>query len=107
SLTVTAEVAQAFSPLSQVTLHYRVMFNQEVSLSMNDSGAYSQAWPGDGVWTATLPGGIASPGQMIRYYVTATDAAGQVSRWPLHPEPSGWQQYLGTMVADTSVASEL
>lgn len=107
SLTVTAEVAQAFSPLSQVTLHYRVMFNQEVSLSMNDSGAYSQAWPGDGVWTATLPGGIASPGQMIRYYVTATDTAGQVSRWPLHPEPSGWQQYLGTMVADTSVASEL
>ena len=107
SLTVTAQVAQAFSPLSQVTLHYRVMFNSEVSVSMNDSGANGDAWPGDGIWTATLPGGIASPGQMIRYYVTATDTAGQVSRWPLYPDPADSQQYLGTMAAGLSVASEL
>ncbi len=107
SLTVTAQVAQAFHPLSQVTLHYRVMFNPEVSVSMNDAGTNGDAGPGDGIWSATIPGGIASPGRMIRYYVTAADTAGQVSRWPLEADPAGWQQYLGTMVADPAVASQL
>ena len=107
SLTITAQVTQAFSPLSQVTLHYRVMFNSELSVSMNDSGTNGDARAGDATWTATLPGGIASPGQMIRYYITATDSAGQVSRWPLYLDPTDWQQYLGTMVAAPSVASPL
>ncbi len=51
--------------------------------------------------------GLGAAGQMIRYYVTATDTAGQVSRWPLYPDPTDSQQYLGTMVSDPSVVSQL
>ena len=107
SLTVTAQVAQAFNTLSNVTLHYCVMFNSEVTAPMNDSGTNGDAAAGDGVWTGVIPGGVASAGQMIRYYVTAVDTAGNASRWPIFPDPTDSQQYFGTVVADPSIQSQL
>jgi hypothetical protein len=100
SLTVTAQVAQALSPLANATLHYRVMFNSEVAVPMSLADT-------NGTWTGTIPAGIATAGQMIRYYVTATDADGNISRWPIFPDAMDSQQYFGTVVADASIQSHL
>ena len=94
SLTVTSLVAQAFSPIADVTLHYRVMFNAEVAVPMNDAGTNGDVAAGDGVWTGVIPAGVVSPGQLLRYYVTATDAAGNLSRWPIFPDALESEQYL-------------
>ena len=100
SLTVTAQVAQAVNPVASVTLHYRVMFNSEISAPMSLADT-------NGTWTGTIPAGVATAGQLIRYYVTATDAAGNVSRWPIFPDATDSQQYFGTVVADASIQSHL
>jgi hypothetical protein len=107
SLTVTAQAAPAFNPISNVTLHYCVMFNSEVTVPMNDSGTNGDAVAGDGTWTGKIPAGVAAAGQLLRYYVTATDTAGNVSRWPIFPDPTQSQQYYGTVVADPSIQSHL
>jgi len=107
SLMVTSLVAQAFSPITNVTLHYRVMFDTEATAPMNDAGTNGDAAAGDGVWTGVIPAGVALPGQLLRYYVTATDAAGNLSRWPIFPDALESQQYLGTVVADPTIQTLL
>ncbi|MEI9866432.1 MAG: CotH kinase family protein [Limisphaerales bacterium] len=100
ALTVTAQVAPGFNSLFNVTLHYRVMFNPEVSAAMSLANS-------NGTWTGTIPGGAASAGQLLRYYVTASDTAGNLSRWPIFPDATDSQQYYGTVVADPSIQSQL
>ena len=104
---VTALVTQAFSPITNVTLHYLVMFNPEVTTPMNDAGTGFDATAGDGIWTGVIPAGAAAPGQMLRYYVTAADAQGNLCRWPIFANTNDSQQYLGTVVADPSIHSAL
>jgi hypothetical protein len=100
ALAVTAQVVPGFSAISNVTLHYRVMFNSEVSVAMSLAST-------NGTWTGTIPGGVATAGQLLRYYVTAVDTNGNASRWPIFPDPTDSQQYFGTVVADPSVQSQL
>ena len=83
------------------------MFNSEISVPMNDSGTNGDAVAGDGIWTGIIPAGVAAPGQMLRYYVTAADTAGNVSRWPFFVNTNDSAQYLGTVVADPSVQTLL
>jgi hypothetical protein len=99
ALTVTAQVAPGFNPISNVTLHYRVMFNSESNVPMSLTGTNT--------WTGTVPGGAATAGQLLRYYVTAADTSNHASRWPIFPDPAKSQQYYGTVVADPSVQSDL
>jgi hypothetical protein len=98
ALTVTAQVAPGFNAIANVTLHYRVMFNAEISVPMSLSNS-------NGTWIGTIPGGAA--GQLLRYYVTATDTAGNVSRWPIFPDATASQQYYGTVVANPAIQSHL
>ncbi|MGA2543899.1 MAG: CotH kinase family protein [Verrucomicrobiota bacterium] len=107
SLLVTAPVAPEFNAISNVTLHYCVMFNAEIAAPMNDSGTNGDAVGGDGIWTGKIPAGVAAAGQLIRYYVTASDTAGNASRWPIFPDPAESEQYYGTVVADPSIQSQL
>lgn len=107
SLVITTALSQAFAPINNVTLNYRVMFKSEVAIPMNDSGTNGDAVAGDGLWTATIPANIATAGQMIRYYITATDTSDNSSRWPIFPSTTTSQKYLGTIVADPSVNSLL
>jgi hypothetical protein len=100
ALTVTAQAVPGFNAISNVTLHYRVMFNSEVSAPMSLVNT-------NGTWTGTIPGGVATAGQLLRYYVTAVDANGNPSRWPIFPNPTDSQQYFGTVVADPSIQSQL
>jgi len=107
ALVVTARVAQAESPVAAVALHYRVMFSSEVTVAMNDAGTNGDALAGDGIWSGTIPGSVAGVGQMIRYYVTAVDAAQNSSRWPIYANAQESQQYFGTVVRDDSIQSLL
>ena len=107
SLTVTVRVAQAFNVITNVTLRYKVMFIPSVPVPMNDSGTNGDAVASDGIWTGKAPAGVAAAGQLLRYYILATDSAGNVSRWPIFPDATNSQQYLGTVVADPSVQSQL
>jgi hypothetical protein len=44
---------------------------------------------------------------MVRYHVTATDSANHSCRWPLFHDPLDSPRYLGTVIADPDVDSEL
>ena len=104
-LRVTARVVPTLYPLFSVTLHYRTMFDAEVGLPMLDDGAHGDGAAGDGVFGATIPASVAAPGQMVRYYVLATDAQTNSSRWPFFEDPANSPEYLGTVVLNPAVTS--
>ncbi len=113
AIVVTAEVGETDSTIDTVQLIYRVMFDDEVTVAMADDGTGSDAAAGDGVFTTTIPAGVANPGEMVRWYVEATDAEGDVTREPRFVDPAildrqeQGPEYFGTMVADPSVTSEI
>jgi hypothetical protein len=111
-IVVTATVRPTLNPIAagSVTLHYRVMWNAEATVAMADDGEHGDGAPGDGVYGATIPADASSAGQMVRWYVTATDTLGNTGRWPLFqvqsgPQGTGSAEYLGTMVADGTASS--
>ncbi|MGB0387932.1 MAG: CotH kinase family protein [Ardenticatenaceae bacterium] len=106
NITVTVTVSESLKPVSQVTLHYRVMFGEIVDLSMFDDGMHGDGAADDGVYGAIIPKGASRARDMVRYYITAEDTDGS-SRWPLFQEPTNSPEYLGTMISDPDVASAL
>jgi hypothetical protein len=106
-LIVTARVLPSFFGVATVTMRYRVMFGAEVAAPMFDDGAHGDGAAGDGVFGATIPAGASTSGQMVRYSISATDANGRVSRWPLFTNPSGTAQYLGTVVNPNYLTSAI
>ena len=106
-ITVTATVSQKFNPVDSVTLHYRVMYQAEKSMAMFDDGLHGDGVAGDDIWGATIPANASSPGQMVRYYVTARDVASHTSRWPLFENASKSPKYHGTVIADPATNSQL
>ena len=106
-LVVTARVRPAFVAVSSVSLRYRIMFSNEVSTTMFDDGAHGDGAAGDGVYGATIPANLSTNGEMIRYYLTATDVTANASRWPLFTDPLNTEEYLGTIVNPTNLTSQL
>jgi spore coat protein CotH len=106
-IVVTAKITQAGDPVASATLHYRAMFGATVSLGMVDDGSVGGDLAGDGVYTAVIPAGVATAGQMVRWFITASDTTAHNSRWPLFYDPVNSEEYLGTMIADPSVSSAL
>jgi len=100
ALAVTAQVTPGFYAISNVVLHYRVMFGAETTVAMSESGT-------EGTWAGTIPGGAAAAGQLLRYYVTAIDISNNVSRWPFYPDATDSQEYYGTVVVDPSIQTRL
>lgn len=93
ALLVRAQITPTFHALSNVTLVYRVGFGAEVSLPMADNGFVGDGAAGDGVFAATIPASAANLGQMIRYYVTATDVRTNRSRLPFFDNVLGSPTY--------------
>ncbi len=106
-VTVTAAVAPALVTLDSVTLHYRAMFGSEASLPMFDDGNHGDGAAGDGVFGGTIPAGTAAAGEMLRWYITARDVGGASSRWPVYSPGARTAEYLGTVVADPTITSQL
>lgn len=106
-LRITTRVRNTFQPVSSVTLRYRILFGAEAGIPMWDDGAHGDGAAGDGLYAATLPADLASPGQLIRYRIVATDTQGATSRWPLFPSATTSPEYLGTMVQPTNLVTQL
>ncbi len=105
-LLVTARVRASFQPVAAVALRYRIMFGAESDAPMYDDGGHGDGAPGDGVFGTTIPAGVSTNGQMIRYAVTAVDVQGGAGRWPLFTEAAGTEEYLGTVV-EPNLTSDL
>ncbi|HXJ75575.1 MAG TPA: CotH kinase family protein, partial [Candidatus Dormibacteraeota bacterium] len=106
-LLVTARVAPAFAPITNVTLRYRIMFSNEVAVPMFDDGAHGDGAAGDGIYGASIPATASNPGQMLRYAVLAADALGRTNREPLFSDPLGSPQYRGTLIRNAGITSAL
>ncbi|HTN76182.1 MAG TPA: lamin tail domain-containing protein, partial [Pirellulaceae bacterium] len=104
---VKARVVAGGSTVSHVNLHYRVMYGTEVIVAMFDDGLHGDTAANDGIFGGSIPAGASGPGQMVRYYVTATAASSAVGRAPLYSNPESTAQYLGFVIPDPSVASNL
>ena len=104
SITVTCLVAQALGPVSSVTLNWRVMYEAtNRTLTMCDDGAHGDGAAGDGVYGAIIPnqtGGVTNytAGQMVRWYITATDTSSRASRLPVYSAGIATEEYFGTVI---------
>lgn len=112
SITVTCRVTQAFAAVTNVTLNWRVMFGATTATNMADDGLHGDGTAGDGIYGAVIPNRTGpvwnyTAGQMVRWYVSAADAEGRNSRWPLFENPTNTAEYLGTVIQPDYVRSKL
>ena len=64
-----------------LTLYYRLdPAANYTAVTMKDDGAGGDAVPGDGVFSATIPGQAAN--QIVAFYISATDSPGAATRFP-------------------------
>ena len=108
SLVISASVTASELPVdtSAVEIHYRRGFSAEVTLSANDNGTGGDSVAGDGIYSATVPN-VGGAGEMLRWYVTAEDTGGNLTRAPRFAELLNSAEYFGTVVTDASVDSDL
>ena len=106
-LRVTVRVAASLKAVGSVQLRYRVMFGATNVVPMADDGLSGDGAAGDGVYGAIIPASASTPGQLVRYFVSATDVVGNASRWPLFENPVESEEYQGTVIQDPSVITAL
>jgi len=106
----TTVVENAGNGLTRVDLHYRVGFGGEVALQIFDDGLGADAVADDGIFTGVIDSNAYDAGDMVRWYVTAEDTVGLVSRAPIFLDVDGNSQdpeYFGTVIADPSTNTSL
>src|SRR3954452_16636722 len=96
-------VLPSFRAVGSVSLAYRVMFSNEVTVAMFDDGSHGDGAAGDGVFGGVIPHGVAGPSQMLRYYVFARDTLNNGSRFPAFEDPLNSPQYQGTVVVNPAL----
>ncbi|MFT5187274.1 MAG: hypothetical protein ACI9DF_003669 [Verrucomicrobiales bacterium] len=115
-ITITVKVeGRGDAALNEVLLKSRVDYKTETSSAMLDDGTNGDVVAGDGIYTAilsarTLFGPRIPLGSMARWFVTAEDADGNLSRFPPFLDTEGADQsaeYLGTVVVDPDIDTEL
>ena len=92
-LYVTAQVYPSFFAISNVQVIYRVAYSNEVTAPMFDDGLHGDGVAGDGLYGAIIPANASSPGQMVRYYISATDIRTNRSRLPAFDNVVGSPTY--------------
>jgi hypothetical protein len=82
---VTANVSDP-DGVQNLTLYYRLdLATSYTAVAMKDDGTGGDAVPGDGVFSATIPGQAAN--QIAAFYISATDSLGATTRFPaLRPQ---------------------
>ena len=106
ALVVTAVTGITPAP-PQLWLYYRVMYDAVVPLPMLDDGLHGDGAAHDGVYGAIIPADAYAPGQMVRYFVTATDSANRTTRLPLFRDPTNEAEYYGTVIQPDYTGSPL
>src|SRR5262245_43047392 len=99
AVVVSARVSPILAAITNVTLNWRVMFQRETNTPMMPDG--------NGVWSAIVPARLARDGQMLRWRITAEDASGRASQYPIFSDPQRTSKYLGTVVNPNYVTSAL
>jgi hypothetical protein len=106
-LYVTARIEPYFDSVDNVMLYYRVMFDRELNIPMLDDGTNGDIESNDGIYSVRIPSYRFSAGQMVRWFIVATDTAGRISRFPAYIDPQNSPQYSGTIVEDPSLTNPL
>lgn len=106
-LLIRVRIVPSSNPVASATLHYRIMFENEVTIPLTDDGRNADGLAGDDVYGFRIPAEAFSAGQMVRWYVTATDTAGRRSRLPAFLVPQNSPEYCGTVVRDPSLINPL
>jgi len=96
-LLISARIRQGTNAIGNVLLHYRVMFDAEVTLAMSDSGVGGDSVAGDGVFTASMPTEMLNPGEMIRWRIEATDVNDSSRTAPAFADSLDSDEYYGTV----------
>jgi hypothetical protein len=107
SVQVTARIRPARGTVTSATLRYRIGYAAEVTLPFRDDGNSGDAGTNDLVYGAIIPASAHTPGQMVRWYITATDSFGGNSRLPSFVEPQNSPEYFGTVVWNASLTNPL
>ena len=82
---ITANVSDP-DGVQNLTLYYRLdPATNYTAVAMKDDGTGGDVVPGDGVFSATIPGQAAN--QIVAFYISATDGPGATTRFPaLRPQ---------------------
>ncbi len=96
NLPISAVITPRIGAVSSATLHYRIGFEGEQSVSMT-AGA-------DNLYSATIPASAYDSNEMVRWYVTAVTSLGESSREPSYSDPTESPQYFGTVVTDPTLS---
>ena len=110
NIVVTATVLPRLVAIGQVELAYRVQYGASTNLTMVDDGTGDDAIANDSIFTATIPASAYGNEDMVRWFVTAKDAANNPSRAPAFLDQTGTNQsaeYFGTVTTDPSVTSDM
>jgi hypothetical protein len=98
---VTADVQPRLAAIASVNLTYRVDFGGERTISMTPSG---------GRYSASIPASAFGAGDMLRWFVSASDTDGNLGRAPVFLDRTGNNQspeYFGTVAQNPSVTSPM
>jgi Lamin Tail Domain/CotH kinase protein len=78
---VVTTQAHDVDAITNLTLYYRLDPSASyTAVPMNDGGTNGDAVPGDGIYSATIPGQAAN--QIVAFYIAAADGAGAATRFP-------------------------
>jgi len=100
---ISARIEPTFAEVASSELHYRVMYEPEVTIAFLDYVRGQRRGQADGIYEARIPAGDFEPGQMVRWYITATDTEGRTSRWPPHVDAANSPEYAGTIVKNPNL----
>ncbi len=106
-LQIVAKIESSFDPIDTVKLYYRAMFSREVSIPLLDDGTGGDREREDGLYTVRIPAYRFKAGEMVRWFITATDTAGRRSRFPSYIDELNSPQYFGTIVEDPNLTNPL
>ena len=106
-LQIVARIEPSFDPIDTVMLYYRAMFGREVIIPLLDDGTGGDRESEDGLYTVRIPAWRFKSGEMVRWFITATDTAGRRSRFPAYIDQLNSPQYCGTIVEDPNLTNPL
>jgi CotH kinase protein/Lamin Tail Domain len=86
-------------------MRWRVMYGVENVVTMFDDGAHGDGAAGDKIYAATIPASASTPGQMVRWRITAEDSTGDISKSPPFQDVNNSPEYWGTVVSVPNVVS--
>jgi len=105
NLNISCRVSRTMAPVGEVTLNWRVMYGRNNQTRMFDDGQHGDGTAGDGIYGAAIDHTNCFAGQMIRWFINASDTEGRVSRWPLISSSPDSAEYLGAVVQPEALAN--